>query len=74
MVGYIRGDVDCWARLMARSISASGGRAGDIVQMAGYDWPLWEVSVRAKAGLDHKHCGSLHASDAALAVQLVRKV
>ena len=23
------------------------------------EWPLWEVFVRAKAGLDHKHCGSL---------------
>ena len=25
------------------------------------EWPLWEVFVRSKAGLDHKHCGSLHA-------------
>ena len=24
------------------------------------EWPLWEVFVRTKAGLDHKHCGSLH--------------
>jgi ring-1,2-phenylacetyl-CoA epoxidase subunit PaaB len=29
------------------------------------EWPLWEVFVRSKAGLDHKHCGSLHAADAA---------
>ena len=28
------------------------------------EWPLWEVFVRSKAGLDHKHCGSLHAVDA----------
>ena len=28
------------------------------------EWPLWEVFVRSKSGLDHKHCGSLHASDA----------
>ncbi len=27
------------------------------------EWPLWEVFVRSKAGLDHKHCGSLHATD-----------
>jgi ring-1,2-phenylacetyl-CoA epoxidase subunit PaaB len=27
------------------------------------EWPLWEVFVRSKAGLDHKHCGSLHAAD-----------
>jgi ring-1,2-phenylacetyl-CoA epoxidase subunit PaaB len=38
------------------------------------EWPLWEVFVRAKAGLEHKHCGSLHASDAAMALQLAREV
>jgi ring-1,2-phenylacetyl-CoA epoxidase subunit PaaB len=38
------------------------------------EWPLFEVFVRAKAGLDHKHCGSLHAVDAAMAVQLAREV
>ena len=38
------------------------------------EWPLWEVFVRPKAGLDHKHCGSLHASDAAMAVQMAREV
>jgi ring-1,2-phenylacetyl-CoA epoxidase subunit PaaB len=38
------------------------------------EWPLWEVFVRSKAGLDHKHCGSLHASDAKMALQLARDV
>ena len=38
------------------------------------EWPLWEVFVRAKAGLDHKHCGSLHAADAKMAIQLARDV
>ncbi len=38
------------------------------------EWPLWEVFVRPQAGLDHKHCGSLHAADAALALQLAREV
>ena len=33
------------------------------------EWPLWEVFVRSKAGLDHKHCGSLHAPDAEMAIQ-----
>jgi phenylacetate-CoA oxygenase PaaH subunit len=27
-------------------------------------WPLWEVFVRSKNGLAHKHSGSLHAPDA----------
>lgn len=38
------------------------------------EWPLWEVFVRSKAGLDHKHCGSLHASDDRMAVQMARDV
>lgn len=38
------------------------------------DWPLWEVFVRSKQGLEHKHCGSLHASDAAHALQMARDV
>ena len=38
------------------------------------EWPLWEVFVRSKAGLDHKHCGSLHAADAKMAVQMARDV
>ena len=33
------------------------------------EWPLWEVFVRPKAGLDHKHCGSLHAPDPKMALQ-----
>ena len=38
------------------------------------EWPLYEVFVRSKAGLDHKHCGSLHAADPAMAIQLARDV
>ena len=38
------------------------------------DWPLWEVFVRSKQGLEHKHCGSLHASDSEHALQMARDV
>ena len=38
------------------------------------EWPLWEVFVRSKQGLEHKHCGSLHASDAHHALQMARDV
>ncbi len=38
------------------------------------DWPLWEVFVRSKQGLEHKHCGSLHAADAAQALHMARDV
>ncbi|PNG55689.1 1,2-phenylacetyl-CoA monooxygenase, subunit B [Variovorax sp. WDL1] len=41
---------------------------------AGREWPLWEVFVRSKAGLDHKHCGSLHAPDPKMALQMARDV
>ena len=36
--------------------------------------PLWEVFVRSKQGLDHKHCGSLHATDAQMALRMARDV
>ncbi len=38
------------------------------------DWPLWEVFLRSRQGLDHKHVGSLHASDAAMAIENARDV
>lgn len=38
------------------------------------EWPLWEVFVRSKQGLEHKHCGSLHAADAEQALQMARDV
>ncbi len=37
-------------------------------------WPLFEVFVRSRGGLDHKHCGSLHAADPQMAIQLARDV
>ena len=43
-------------------------------QTGANEWPLWEVFVRNKAGLDHKHCGSLHAADAKQALQMARDV
>ncbi len=38
------------------------------------EWPLWEVFVRSRNGLDHKHAGSVHAPDATLAIQMARDV
>ena len=38
------------------------------------DWPLWEVFIRSKQGLDHKHVGSLHAADAQMAMENARDV
>ncbi len=38
------------------------------------DWPLFEVFIRSKNGLNHKHVGSLHAADADMAIQNARDV
>lgn len=38
------------------------------------EWPLWEVFIRSKQGLDHKHAGSVHAVDAAMAIENARDV
>ena len=37
-------------------------------------WPLWEVFIRSKNGLSHRHAGSLHATDATMALQAARDV
>ena len=36
--------------------------------------PLWEVFIRSRTGLAHKHAGSLHAADATMALQNARDV
>jgi ring-1,2-phenylacetyl-CoA epoxidase subunit PaaB len=36
------------------------------------DWPLWEVFVRARGGLSHRHVGSVHAPDAEMALRHAR--
>ncbi len=35
-------------------------------------WPLFEVFIRARTGLEHKHVGSVHAVDAAMALEHAR--
>lgn len=38
------------------------------------DWVLYEVFIRARSGLEHKHVGSLHAADARMALEHARDV
>lgn len=38
------------------------------------DWPLWEVFIRSRQGMSHKHVGSLHAADAEMAISNARDV
>jgi ring-1,2-phenylacetyl-CoA epoxidase subunit PaaB len=52
-------------------IQESGNATSNSAEQA---WPLWEVFIRSKQGLDHKHVGSLHATDAAMAIENARDV
>lgn len=35
-------------------------------------WPLWEVFIRTKGGLSHRHVGSVHAADPDMAIRHAR--
>ena len=38
------------------------------------NWPLYEVFIRSKSGLSHRHVGSVHAADAEMALDHARDV
>lgn len=42
--------------------------------MADNNWPLFEIFLRSKNGLSHKHVGSLHAADSDMAISNARDV
>jgi phenylacetate-CoA ligase len=55
VVGYTPRDIDTWAHLMARSIRAAGGRAGDIVHVA-YGYGLFTGGLGAHYGAERLGC------------------
>src|SRR5574340_1473756 len=55
VVGYTAKDVDTWATVMARSIRAAGGRAGDIVHVA-YGYGLFTGGLGAHYGAEKLGC------------------
>ncbi|EKE43090.1 phenylacetate-CoA ligase [Oceaniovalibus guishaninsula JLT2003] len=55
VVGYTKGDIDVWADVMARSIRASGGRAGDICHVA-YGYGLFTGGLGAHYGAERLGC------------------
>jgi len=55
VVGYTQGDIARWADLVARSIRASGGRAGDIVHVA-YGYGLFTGGLGAHYGAEKLGC------------------
>ncbi len=54
--------------------NAGGNISPEKNKLSGNDWPLWEVFIRSKQGLDHKHAGSLHATNAQMAIENARDV
>lgn len=42
--------------------------------MSNAEWPLWEVFIRSKQGLQHRHAGSIHAADKRMAIENARDV
>jgi phenylacetate-CoA ligase len=55
VVGYTKEDLRTWARLMARSIRASGGRPGDRVHIA-YGYGLFTGGLGAHYGAEELGC------------------
>ena len=40
--------------------------------MKNENWPLYEVFIRSKSGLSHRHAGSIHAADDEMALHYAR--
>jgi phenylacetate-CoA ligase len=55
VVGYTQRDLDNWADLMARSIRAAGGRAGDVCHVA-YGYGLFTGGLGAHYGAERLGC------------------
>ncbi len=55
VVGYTQGDIDRWANVMARSIRAAGGSAGDKVHIS-YGYGLFTGGLGAHYGAEKLGC------------------
>ena len=55
VVGYTQGDIDRWANVVARSIRAAGGHAGDRVHIA-YGYGLFTGGLGAHYGAEKLGC------------------
>ena len=55
VVGYTKNDIATWADLVARSIRAAGGRAGDMIQIA-YGYGLFTGGLGAHYGAEKLGC------------------
>ena len=58
----------------ARTSTSGDRRRRDMPEQIRGEWPLYEVFVRGKRGLNHVHVGSLHAADDEMALRHARDV
>jgi ring-1,2-phenylacetyl-CoA epoxidase subunit PaaB len=56
---------------MSNDTTATPGASGGAARP---EWPLYEVFVRGKRGLNHVHVGSLHAPDDTMALHNARNL
>ena len=42
--------------------------------MSEKEWPLYEVFIRSKSGLSHRHAGSIHAADDQMALDAAARI
>ncbi|WP_153815205.1 phenylacetate--CoA ligase PaaK [Streptomyces sp. SUK 48] len=73
VVGYTENDLSMWADMVARSIRAAGGRAGDVVHVA-YGYGLFTGGLGAHYGAERLGCTVVPASGGMTArqVQLIQ--
>jgi len=69
VVGYTSTDIDTWATVMARSIVAAGGRAGDITHVA-YGYGLFTGGLGAHYGAEKLGCTVVPVSGGQTAKQV----
>lgn len=73
VVGYTLNDIDTWADVVARSIRAAGGKAGDMVHVA-YGYGLFTGGLGAHYGAERAGCTVIPMSGGATdkQVQLIQ--
>ena len=62
-------DDGAWVRQAARAYAAK--QRGEECGMK-QEWPLYEVFIRTRSGLSHRHAGSVHAADDEMALHNAR--
>jgi phenylacetate-CoA ligase len=61
VVGYTRGDIEMWSRIMARSMRAAGGRPGDKMHIA-YGYGLFTGGLGFHYGAEYLGCAVIPVS------------